>query len=365
MGMVCMLSGVSLAIGKRFSISTFWSDVRDSESTFFIFVGEAARYLLAAPPSPLDKHHRIRCMYGNGLRPDVWTKFQERFGVPEVLEFFSSTEGMLSLVNYSKGPYRANAVGHHGFIFRQMYRNIIVPVEIDTETGDIYRSPTTGFANRKSYEEGGEILIKVSDETAFPGYWKSPAATAKKFARNLFQKGDVYYRSGDALRRTDDGLWHFMDRLGDTFRWKSENVSTAEVAEKLGKFPGILEANVYGVVVPSHEGRAGCAALTLAPSTQSTLDWKAFATFVRDGLPKYAVPVFIRVMDGDVGGLSSHNHKQDKVRLRAEGIDPNLKGSKLAGGEQDRVLWITPSTAEYVPFTDDDWNKLGAGQARL
>lgn len=328
-------------------------------------MGEAARYLLAAPPSPLDKQHKVRCMYGNGLRPDVWTKFQERFGVPEVYEFFTSTEGMLSLVNYSKGHYRANAVGYHGFIFRQIFRNTIVPVEINTETGDICRSATTGFAKRKSYNEGGEILVKVPDESIFPGYWKSPTATAKRFARDVFQKGDVYYRSGDALRRTDDGRWHFIDRLGDTFRWKSENVSTAEVAEKLGKFPGVLEANVYGVVVPGHEGRAGCAALTIAPSTLGMFDWKAFAGFVKDGLPRYAVPVFIRVMNCDVGGLSSHNHKQDKVRLRVEGVDPKLKGSRVTGGEQDRILWVTPKASEYVPFTDDDWNKLGVGQARL
>jgi len=304
-------------------------------------------------------------MFGNGLRPDVWTRFQERFGVPEVFEFFTSTEGMLAFVNYSKGPYRANAVGYHGFIFRQTFRNIIVPVEVDTETGDIYRSATTGFANRKSYKEGGEILVKVPDETIFPGYWKSPAATAKRFVRDVFQKGDIYYRSGDALRRTDDGRWLFIDRLGDTFRWKSENVSTAEVAERLGKFPGVLEANVYGVVVPGHEGRAGCAALTIAPSTLSTFDWKAFTRFVEDGLPKYAVPVFIRVMNGEVGGLSSHNNKQEKVRLRIEGVDPKLKGSKVTGGGHDRMLWITSKASEYVPFTVDDWNRLGAGQARL
>ena len=114
--MACLISGISLAIGSRFSISQFWDDVRDSESTMIVYVGETARYLLAAPPSPLDKQHKLRLMYGNGLRPDVWTKFQNRFGIPEVAEFFTSTEGMFALLNYCRGPYKANAVGHHGML---------------------------------------------------------------------------------------------------------------------------------------------------------------------------------------------------------------------------------------------------------
>lgn len=148
------------------------------------------------------------------------------------------------------GPYFANAVGHHGAILRHKFRNIYVPVEIDTDTNEILRDPKTGFAKRKSYEEGGEMLVNIPSESAFAGYWRNPEATEKKFERNVFKKGDLFYRTGDALRRTPDGRWFFLDRLGDTFRWKSENVSTAEVAERLGNFPGVVEANVYGVEVP-------------------------------------------------------------------------------------------------------------------
>ena len=148
------------------------------------------------------------------------------------------------------GPYFANAVGHHGAILRHKFRNIYVPVEIDTDTNEILRDPKTGFAKRKSYEEGGEMLVNIPSESAFAGYWRNPEATEKKFERNVFKKGDLFYRTGDALRRTPDGRWFFLDRLGDTFRWKSENVSTAEVAECLGNFPGVVEANVYGVEVP-------------------------------------------------------------------------------------------------------------------
>ncbi|MCJ1401650.1 hypothetical protein MMC11_004867 [Xylographa trunciseda] len=363
--MTCLMSGISVAVAKKFSTSQYWQDVYDSRATFLIYVGEAARYLLAAPVSPLEKQHQVRCMYGNGLRPDVWSKFQERFNVPEVCEFFNSTEGMFSLANHTRNSFKVNAVGHHGLILRYLFHQTYIPVEVDFETNEIVRSPKTGFAKRKSYAEGGEILVKLENRDAFQGYWGSSESTAKKYAHDVFQKGDVYYRTGDALRRTDDGHWVFLDRLGDTYRWKSENVSTAEVAETLGKYPGIVEANVYGVLVPGHEGRAGCAALDLEALTKDAFDWKAFTKYVRTRLPRYTVPVFIRVVEGGVGSMSSHNSKQNKVPLRQEGIDPQLRGTKVDGGQRDQMYWLAPKAEEYVPFTEQDWETLVAGQARL
>lgn len=220
----CMTSGVSIALGPKFSVRNFWKDVRDSESTIFVYVGETARYLLAPPPSPEDKKHKVRCMYGNGLRPDVWEAFRTRFGVPEVGEFFNSTEGIFGLFNYNRGPFTAGSVGHHGLLMRGLLHNTFVPVVIDPETGDALRDPKTGFVVRASYEEGGEIIVNIPNEQAFQGYWRNDSATEKKFLRDVFKKGDIYYRSGDALRRQTDGRWYFLDRLGDTFRWKSENV---------------------------------------------------------------------------------------------------------------------------------------------
>lgn len=151
---------------------------------------------------------------------------------------------------------------------RYHFKDIFVPVLIDQATGAILRDPKTGFAYRQPYEKGGEMIVQVPNEQIFAGYYNNPAATAKKFERNVFKKGDLWYRSGDALRRTPDGRWFFMDRLGDTFRWKGENVSTAEVAEVLGKYPGVVEANVYGVALPSHDGRAGCAAVYIDPDVE-------------------------------------------------------------------------------------------------
>ena len=363
--MTNMMSGVSLAIGKGFSTRNFWRDVRDSESTFIIYVGETARYLLAAPPSPLDRQHKVRCMYGNGLRPDVWERFRERFGIPEVLEFFNSSEGMLSLGVWNRGDYSSGCVGHHGALIRLITKNQFVPVQTDNETNDLVRDPETGWAKRKSYEKGGEILVKMPDEGSFPGYWNDPGSTNKKIVRDVFQKGDVFYRTGDALRRTPDGRWLFVDRLGDTYRWKSENVSTAEVAEVIGRFPGILEANVYGVQIPQHEGRAGCAALHLAAEKQKNFDWASFSSYVKKSLPKYAVPVFVRVMEGHVGGMASHNNKQDKVSLRYEGVDPDKKGSKVPNGKADQLFWLPPKSDMYEYFEKEGWHGLESGRTKL
>lgn len=278
--MTMMMWGITLCIGKKFSTSRFWGEVHDSRSTWITYVGETARYLLAAPPSPLDKDHKVRGMYGNGLRPDVWIKFRERFNVPEVAEFFNSSEGVFGLLNYSRGDYLATCVGHHGAIARYNNRNLIVPVLIDQASGAIARDPKTGFAYRQPYDEGGEIIVQVADVKQFAGYFNNPEATMKKFERDVFKKGDLWYRSGDALRRTSDGRWFFMDRLGDTFRWKGENVSTAEVAEVLGHFPGVVEANVYGVALPSHDGRAGCAAVYIDPNARNSFDFAGLLKYI-------------------------------------------------------------------------------------
>lgn len=360
--MVCLTTGVSIALGKKFSVRNFWRDIRDSHATVFVYVGEVARYLLAAPPSPDDRNHSVRCMYGNGLRPDIWEKFQQRFGISAVAEFFNSTEGLFGLFNLNKGPFTAGSVGHHGLLMRAIMHNTFVPVAIDPTTGDVLRDPKTGFAMRAPYDQGGEILVNVPNEQAFQGYWRNESATSKKFLRDVFTKGDLWYRSGDALRRQSDGRWYFLDRLGDTFRWKSENVATAEVAEILGRYPGIQEANVYGVLVPHHEGRAGCAALHLSPEAREAFDFRGLAAFARARLPRYAVPVFLRIVETSA---HIHNHKQNKVPLREEGIDPAKIGSKVPEGRDDKFYWLPPGADGYVEFGKREWETMLAGSARL
>lgn len=248
-------------------------------------------------------------------------------------------------------------------ILRSRFQNVFVPVAIDHETGDIYRDPETTFAKRTPYEEGGEILVKVPNKQAFQGYWRNESATEKKFATDVFTKGDLYYRCGDSLRRDADGKWFFMDRLGDTFRWKSENVSTAEVSECLGHYPGIAEANVYGVLVPNHEGRAGCAALHFGEGVDaSTFDYAALLGYVRQRLPRYAVPVFLRLVKTST---HIHNQKQNKVPLRKEGVDPKLVGTESPGGIEDVILWLPPRSDSYVPFGEVDWSSLESAGVKL
>ena len=300
--MANMMTGITTCVGKKFSVSKFWGEVRDSRATWFTYVGETARYLLAAPPTPLDKVHNVRCMYGNGLRPDVWIKFRDRFNVPEVCEFFNSSEGVFGLVNYSRGDFLAGSVGYHGAIMRRLTKNMIVPVLIDQASGAIARDPKTGFAYRQPYEKGGEIIVAVPDVKAFAGYYNNPEATMKKFERDVFKKGDLWYRSGDALRRSAEGKWFFMDRLGDTFRWKGENVSTAEVAEVLGKYPGVVEANVYGVALPSHDGRAGCAAVYIDPNHKRDFDFA--------GLLRYVCPLSPFDQTSDLKQTLAHSPSQ-------------------------------------------------------
>ena len=361
--LAALTSGLSIAVGRKFSVSSHWPDIHDSRSTVFVYVGEAARYLLNAEPHPLERAHGLRAMYGNGMRPDVWTRFKERFNVPSVIEFFNSTEGVLGFVNYSKNAYSSDSVGHHGAILRHKYRSTFVPFAVDPSTGALLRDPKTGFAIRTPYEVGGEILVKVPSEEAFAGYMGNPTANAKKFERDVLVKGDLYYRSGDALRRDGEGRWYFLDRLGDTFRWKSENVATAEVAAVLGSFPGIAEATVYGVLVPHHDGRAGCAAVLFQSGvTSKTFDWKAFHQYAREKLVKEGVPVFIRVVSKS---SRTDNEKQNKGPLREEGVELERFGEKVEGGEEDEVWWVGRGGETYVRFGGEELKGLRAGGARL
>ncbi|CCF44530.1 AMP-binding enzyme [Colletotrichum higginsianum] len=353
-----ILSGSTVCMAPKFSVSNFWADIRDSHATWFVYVGETLRYLLAAPPSPRDKDHSVHAVFGNGCRPDVWKRFQDRFGIDTICEFYNSTEGALGLHNLSRGDFLANAIGHHGLLLRIKYRNKIVPVKVDAETGQIRRDPKTGLAIRAPYEVGGEILTEHPGERAFPGYFNNEDATSKKFVRDIIKKGDCFYRTGDSIRRDGDGRWFFLDRLGDTYRWKGENVSTAEVSEVLGSYPGVNEAVVYGVQLPGHDGKAGAAALDIAPGQKSSFNFADFLSYARARLPRYAVPVFVRLLNE---GTATHNNKQNKVPLKNEGVDP----SKVQGGDQ--ILWIEKLGRgnTYVPFTQNDWDNLGIGRAKL
>lgn len=245
-------------------------------------MGEALRYLLAQPPSPLDRAHNVHTILGNGLRGDVWIPFRERFGISTIHEFYNSTELMFGLDNLSRGDFTAKSLGLHGLLLRTLFSRMYVPAATDAETGELLRDPKTGFAARVPFEQGGEILVRLDYQSKLPGrtfrgYWDNEGATSAKIARDVFEKGDAYFRTGDAMRRDSDGRWFFCDRLGDTFRWKGENVSTAEVSDVLGSYgQGVIEAVVYGVQLPGHEGRAGAVALLIEESKRNSFNYADF-----------------------------------------------------------------------------------------
>lgn len=365
--------GATFAMSRKFSTRGFWEDVRKHRANIIQYVGETCRYLLSAPPridpatgENLDRKHEVRVAFGNGLRPDVWNKFKERFGIETIAEFYGATEGSFATWNLSCNDFSMGAIGRSGALHNLILGRNISVVEIDHDTELPYRDPKTGFCRRVPYGEPGELLFKLPPndvESRFQGYYGDKEATSKKIMRDVFTKGDAWFRTGDVVRWDAENRVFFSDRIGDTFRWKSENVSTAEVAQVVGLHPGVLEANVYGVELPRHEGRAGCAAVVFQKSalaggvdglpSEETL--KTLAKHVRAGLPKYALPLFLRAVKA--GGLqTTGTNKQQKTNLRSEGVDPGKTGS-------DNVFWLKGDT--YVRFRPEDWEDLQGGRVKL
>ncbi|KAL1917844.1 uncharacterized protein VTP21DRAFT_3678 [Calcarisporiella thermophila] len=345
------LSGASIALTKKFSLSKFWPEIHKFDCTIIQYIGEMCRYLLSVPPNPaIEKNHRLRLAMGNGLRPDVWEKFRERFNIPIIGEYFASTEGTVSLFNINSGPLGAGAVGHRG-TFARLVESGLQLIRIDPVTEEPLRNKQ-GFCIPAQYNEPGELIqeIRFGDPRRhFKGYYNNPEATKKKILKNVFKKGDQYFRFNDLLRMDENGYFWFGDRLGDTFRWKSENVSTMEVADVLSQFPGVEEANVYGVLVPGHEGRCGMAAIRV---NRETFDFKGLAEHLRKILPGYAVPHFLRIVpELEITGT----FKQRKVGYREEGIDIDKV--------KDPLYWLCGN--EYIPFTKAIYDDIINGKVRL
>ena len=333
------------------------------DATIIQYVGETCRYLLAAPPQidpatgeDLDKKHRVRLALGNGLRPDIWNAFKERFGIDTIAEFYAATEGGLALWNLSNNDHSRGAVGRAGSIAQLAVGHTFLIVRLDYGTEQPSRTGKGHFCAAAGYDEPGELLYKLNTKdvkSSFQGYYGNEQATTKKIMRDVLVKGDVYFRTGDVMRLDHEGRYWFCDRIGDTFRWKSENISTTEVQAVLGTHPAIVEANVYGVELPNHDGRAGCAALLLDGEPDAKL-LRSLARHVDKNLPKFAVPTFIRV--AKVLETTGTN-KQQKHGLRTQGVDP----AKVTNG--DRIYWLQHGT--YVDFRDHDWSDLEGARVKL
>ncbi len=337
-----LFAGAALVIARRFSARRFWSDCVRHEVTAFQYIGELCRYLLNAPEHPDEQRHRVRVCMGNGLRPEVWPRFQQRFRIPRVVEFYGATEGNVVLVNFEG---RVGSIGRLPGWLRRM--GGIELLRFDVAREQVVRG-ADGLCIRCEPGEVGEAVGRISALARFEGY-TNREATERKILRDVFRAGDAYYRTGDLLRRDAGDWFYFVDRVGDTFRWKGENVSTGEVAQVLGAVPGVLEANVYGVAVPDAEGRAGMAALVVA----ADFDLDALAERVDAELAAYARPLFLRILpEMDL----TATFKQRKVELVREGFDPSVP---------DPLYFRHPEKRRYVPLDRALHESIAAGEIRL
>ncbi len=307
--------GGSAYIREKFSAGAFWADCVREKCTLFVYIGELCRYLMNSPTSPDERRHKIRACIGNGLRLDIYEAFQKRFGVRAVLEFYGSTEGNAVMVNFD---FKPGAIGRIPSWAASRFPMTLAAYDIDGET---HPRDAAGFARMSAADEVGELLAEIRDDPRYPaarfdGY-ADAAATSAKILRDMFRPGDAWFRTGDLMRRDARGYFYFVDRIGDTFRWKGENVSTTEVAEAISTFPGVREAIVYGVAAPGYEGRAGMAALVVDEIAEFDLD--ALRAHIEKALPSYARPLFLRFRT-ELDATSTFKPK--KSQLVAEGFDP-------------------------------------------
>jgi len=346
LGLVGPLSvGATIILRRKFSASEFWDDVTDENATLFVYIGELCRYLLSAADHPKQTSHKLRAGYGNGLRGEVWRPFVERFQLPTMRELYGSTEGNVTFLNVD------GTIGAIGQMPPWMGSKVGMElVKFDVVEERPVRG-ADGFCVRAEVDEPGEVLGKITNvgRQSFSGY-HDPKATEAKILTDVFELGDRWFRTGDLIRRDADNYLYFVDRTGDTFRWKGENVATNEVSDVMSKYPGVELANVYGVEVPGFEGRAGMAAIT----TGSGFSMQGFADHLRERLPPYAVPLFIRIQpEAETTGT----FKFRKVELVKLGFDPS---------QIDDPLWfLAPGSEQYAEFDPAMFARLSNGEYRL
>ena len=331
--------GSSIALRKRFSASEYWKDIKNYNATCTLYIGEIPRYLLNRPESEFVRDSPLRKMVGLGLKKVVWERFSSRFNVPRIVEYFGATE-IGGFVNVSGNP---------GMVGRKVFPGIHI-VKINKITNEILRDEKN-FCILCEPGESGMVLVQVTPKSDFTGY-KSRSATEKKIVTNVIEKGDTYFNTGDILKLHEDQWVSFVERSGDTFRWKGENVSTSEVESIILSFPGIQSSVVYGVKIPHSEGKGGMTAITLQNS--ESFDIKKFSKFLSSSLPRFAIPVFVRIRrDLETTGT----FKLKRGNLRGEGYDP----SKISD-----LLYIWDSKPNYLKkLTVEIYRSISDGNLRF
>ncbi len=337
-----IIGRIPMALRRSFSASAFWDDVHRYNATAILYIGELCRYLVNSPPRPTEQPNPVRVAVGNGLRPDIWPRFQSRFGIKTIREFYGATEAPGFIANVSG---REGSVGRVPFAGPKGYLSL---VRYDVDRGEQLRD-SNGFCIPCKDNEPGELLIriaKVAGGLEYRGY-TDESATKKKIVTGVFRPGDRYFRTGDLLRRDADGFYYFVDRIGDTFRWKGENVSTAEVADVITRSDEVAEATVVGVRLPNMDGQAGLAAVVPVNGFDPDDFWRVVSE-----LPPYAQPRFVRVLNDleKTGTL-----KIQKTNLRKEGVDPATVPDAL----------YVRTDAGYELLTPERWTDLKEGTLKL
>jgi fatty-acyl-CoA synthase len=344
-----LVAGGTVVLRERFSASEFWKDVVEERCTLFQYIGELCRYLLACAPQTWETQHSLRLCCGNGLRADVWEAFRDRFRIPQILEYYAATEGSFSLYNCEGRP---GAIGRiPPFLSHRMP---VALVRYDPTT-ELPLRDESGLCVHCTTNEVGEAIGQISAASGktgggrFEGY-ADARASEKKVLRDVFAQGDAWYRTGDLMRKDEQGFFYFVDRVGDTYRWKGENVSASEVTAVVTAFPGVSDAAVYGVSVPGADGRAGMAALVVQPE----FDLAAFRQHLTTHLPDYARPVFLRIVPGiELTGT----FKLRKQELAVAGYD--------RANVSDALYFDDRQRQEYVALDEALYRRLQAGTVRV
>ena len=331
-------AGACMAISEGFSASRFWTEVIRYRATMFCYIGEICRYLLAQPPSPDDKRHRIRSIVGNGLRAEIWAEFKNRFAIEHINEFYSASECNLAFTN---GFNFFGTAGYSPLLYKV--------IAYDAIKNEPIRDPK-GRIEECGPGETGLLITKITRLAPFDGYTDS-RASEEKLLRHVFKKGDCYLNTGDLVLNQGHSHVAFVDRVGDTFRWKGENVATSEVEGAINLFPQVKDSVVYGVIIPRTDGRAGMVALTLNCPVEE-FDFDSFRQEMEEMLPAYALPLFIRFRAKQE---MSATFKYQRGQLREQGFDPFTINDNL-------YAWI-PGQG-YARLTKDLFQAIGNGKVR-
>ncbi|KAH9218227.1 bifunctional fatty acid transporter and acyl-CoA synthetase [Leptodontidium sp. 2 PMI_412] len=346
---------------RKFSASRFSQDLHTSSATRMVYVGELCRYLLAAPPSPYDTSHSCKLALGNGLQLDIWESFKTRFNIPQIRELYRATEGLAQFNNFYGGAAAAGKVGFSGLLGRYL-ENTTFLVRYSPSTGNLIRDPETGFCIPCKPEEPGEAIGRVQFLDFYSEYFGDKKATDERFVRDVFKKGDLFQRSGDVLVRDRDGWVRFHERLGETFRWKGENVSAGEVKAYMSELGGVRDIVVYGSKIEGYDGQLGTAAITLSsPSSNAASESAFLASLIPHlkarGLPDYAIPRLIRFTE-KIDTVATFKYAKEELKTR-----PWTKGSGKEEKDGDRLYWLDRGV--YKPLDGPAWARISSANAKL